>query len=115
MHQSPRGTKTWAPRGVGLSDAKPESFCPGQSSFQSYETLYTVSLVIHSIMIGVSLTLFFMSIWSIHDALVGAQQRELTVVREHWGRARSELKRKLAQCAAGEPAGLYEPMVVLGE
>jgi uncharacterized membrane protein len=83
--------------------------------FQSYETLYTVqSLVIYSIMIGVSLTLFFMSIWSIHDALVAAQQRELTVVREHWSRARSELKRKLAEGAASEPAGLYEPIVVLG-
>jgi hypothetical protein len=83
--------------------------------FQSYETLYTVqSLVIYSIMIGVSLTLFFMSIWSIHDALVAAQQRELAVVREHWSRARSELKRKLAEGAAVEPAGLYEPIVVLG-
>ena len=53
--------------------------------FQSYETLYTVqSLVIYSIMIGVSLTLFFTSIWSIHDALVAAQQRELAVVHQHW-------------------------------
>ena len=83
--------------------------------FQSYETLYTVqSLVIYSIMVAVSLTLFFMSIWSIHEALVAAQQRELAVVHQHWNKARSELKRKLADGAAGEPAGLYEPIVVLG-
>jgi len=83
--------------------------------FQSYETLYTVqSLVIYSIMVVVSLTLFFTSIWSIHGALVAAQQRELAVIHEHWSRARSELKRKLAEGAAGEPAGLYEPIVVLG-
>jgi hypothetical protein len=82
--------------------------------FQSYETLYTVqSLVIYSIMVVVSLTLFFTSIWSIHDALVAAQQRELAVVHQHWSSARSELKRKLAEGAAAEPAGLYEPIVVL--
>lgn len=83
--------------------------------FQSYKTLYTVqSLVIYSIMVAVSLTLFFTSIWSIHGALVAAQQRELAVVHQHWNNARSELKRKLAEGAAGEPAGLYQPIVVLG-
>jgi hypothetical protein len=83
--------------------------------FQSYETLYTVqSLVIYSIMVVVSLTLFFMSIWSIHDALVAAQERELAVVHHHWSEARSELKRKLAEGGPREPAGLYEPIVVLG-
>jgi len=83
--------------------------------FQSYESLATApSLVIYSTMIVVSLTLFFTSVWSIHEALVLAQQRELAVVREHWSRARSELKRKLAEGTAGEPAGLFEPIVVLG-
>jgi hypothetical protein len=83
--------------------------------FQSYETLNTMqSLVIYSIMIVVSLTLFFTSIWSIHDALVAAQRRELMVVRHHWSDARSELKRKLAEGAAGEAANLYAPIVVLG-
>jgi hypothetical protein len=83
--------------------------------FQSYETLYTVqSLVIYSIMVVVSLTLFITSIWSIHDALVAAQRRELAVVHQHWSRARSELKRKLAEDAVGDAAGLYEPIVVLG-
>ena len=83
--------------------------------FQSYESLATApSLVIYSTMIVVSLTLFFTSVWSIHEALVLAQQRELAVVREHWSKARSELKRKLAEGTADEPAGLFEPIVVLG-
>jgi hypothetical protein len=83
--------------------------------FQSYQALTTVhSLVIYSIMVVVSLTLFFMSIWSLHEALVAAQQRELAVVRQHWSAARSDLKRKLAEGGASEPAGLYEPIVVLG-
>jgi hypothetical protein len=83
--------------------------------FQSYESLTTApSLVIYSTMVVVSLTLFFTSVWGIHDALVAAQQRELAVVRQHWNKARNELKLKLAEGAAGEPAGLYEPVVVLG-
>jgi hypothetical protein len=83
--------------------------------FQSYESLAKVqSLVIYSIMVVVPLTLFFMSVWSIHDALVAAQQRELVVVHQHWSKARSELKRKLEEGGAGDSAGLYEPIVVLG-
>jgi hypothetical protein len=83
--------------------------------FQSYETLYTVrSLVIYSILVVVSITLFFTSIWSIHEALLAAQQRELAIVHQHWRGARNDLKRKLAEGAAGEAARLYEPIVVLG-
>jgi hypothetical protein len=83
--------------------------------FQSYESLATApSFVIYSTMFVVSLTLFFTSVWGIHDALVAAQQRELAVVHQHWNLARSELKRKLAEGATGDPAALYEPIVVLG-
>ena len=83
--------------------------------FQSYESLATApSLVIYSVMVFVALTLFFTSVWGIHDALVAAQQRELAVVHQYWQRARTELKLKLAEGAAGEPAGLFEPIVLLG-
>jgi hypothetical protein len=82
--------------------------------FQSYETLHSIrSLVIYSILIVVSATLFFTSVWSIHTALVTAQQRELAVVHQHWLQARSELKRKLAEGGQDDVAGLYYPMVVL--
>ena len=83
--------------------------------FQSYETLHSVrSLVIYSILIVVSLTLFFTSVWSIHKALIAAQQSELAVVRQHWLLARSELKGKLAEGGQNDVAGLYSPMVILG-
>ena len=83
--------------------------------FQSYESLLTApSVVIYSTMVVVALTVFFTSVWGIHDALVAAQQAELAVVREHWKQARSELKLKLAEGAAGDPSALYEPVVVLG-
>lgn len=83
--------------------------------FQSYATLHSVrSLVIYSIMIFVSLTLFFTSVWSIHEALVAAQQRELAVVHQHWLLARRELKRKLAEGGQDDVIGLYNPTVVLG-
>ena len=84
--------------------------------FQTYESLATLqSLVIYSIMVVVSLTLFFISIWSIHDALVAAQRRELAVVRAHWSKARSELKLKLAQGEADEVASLYAPIAAVSE
>jgi hypothetical protein len=87
--------------------------------FQSAASLYTLqSLVIYSILIAVALTLFFSSIWSIHVALVVAQQRELTTVRQHWSRSRGELLRHLEQagaaCSAEDAARLYEPLVVFG-
>jgi len=82
--------------------------------FQSYETLHSVrSLVIYSILIVVSLTLFFTSVWSIHKALIVAQQSELAVVHQHWLLARSELKRRLAEGVQTDIAGLYNPLVVL--
>lgn len=83
--------------------------------FQSYETLTSLrGLVIYSIMVVVSLTLFFTSMWSIHGALVAAQERELAVVRQHWNQARLAARHGLPQAGAGEAARLYEPVVVLG-
>lgn len=87
--------------------------------FQSATGLYSVqSLVIYSILIVVALTLFFSSIWSIHVALVVAQERELVQVRQHWARSRHELHEQLARAGAplgaDEAARLYQPVVVLG-
>ena len=87
--------------------------------FQSAATLYSVqSLVIYSILIAVALTLTFSSIWSIHVALVVAQERELAIVRQHWSRARAALRQHLAQTGPApgteDAARLYEPLVVFG-
>lgn len=87
--------------------------------FQSAATLYTLqSLVIYSILVAVALTLSFSSIWSIHVALVVAQERELAVVRDHCRRSRDELRRHLAQASSASgaegAAKLYHPLVVFG-
>lgn len=85
--------------------------------FQSAVTLFSaVSLVTYVILVTVALTLFFTSIWSIHTALVAAQQRELVAVRQHWRRARSDLQRQLDGPVGGpeDAARLYEPAVVFG-
>jgi hypothetical protein len=87
--------------------------------FQSAVSLFSVeSLVTYSIMVAVALTLFFTSIWSIHIALVDAQERELATIRQHSSRARDELRRHLAQAGAAggneEAARLYDPLVVFG-
>jgi len=87
--------------------------------FQSATTLYSVqSLVIYSILVAVALTLSFSSIWSIHVALVVAQQRELAIVRQHWSRAREALRAHLARHEGAsrteDAAALYEPLVVFG-
>ena len=87
--------------------------------FQSAANLYSAqSLVIYSIMVVVALTLFFSSIWSIHVALLAAQERELTTVRQHWTRAREALRQQLAQAGsasgADDAARLYGPLVVFG-
>jgi hypothetical protein len=87
--------------------------------FQSAMTLYSVqSLVIYSILIAVALTLTFSSIWSIHVALVVAQESELALVRQHERHARGELQQHLARTGsalgADDARRLYEPLVVFG-
>ncbi len=83
--------------------------------FQSYQSLYTVaSVVIYSILVAVALILFFTSTWSIHVALVAAQDRELADVRKRLETVRRELKRRLSQDAENDAAGIYRPAVVLG-
>ena len=87
--------------------------------FQSAVSLFTVeSLVTYSILIAVALTLFFSSIWSIHVALVVAQERELATIRQHWNHSRGELRRLLAKrgpsSGAENAARLYDPLVVFG-
>jgi len=87
--------------------------------FQSATTLHSMqSLVIYSILVAVAVALSFSSIWSIHVALVVAQERELAVVRQHLSRSRGELRRHLATAGseqgAEEAARLYQPLVVFG-
>ena len=87
--------------------------------FQSAINLYSMqSLVIYAILVGVALTLFFSSIWSIHVALGVAQDRELALVRGHWSRSREAWLEHIARVdGAGDPevaAKLYDRLVIFG-
>jgi hypothetical protein len=83
--------------------------------FQSYESLRsTEGVIIYGSLVIVSLTLFFMSVWTIHVALAKAQKKELARVRRDLTAAREALRR----VHAGDPAGVlqdpYLPVAVCG-
>jgi len=62
--------------------------------FQPIENLLSISsLIIYATLIGVTLILFFTSMWSIHNTLASAKKRELTMVRKNLSSARENLKR----------------------
>lgn len=83
--------------------------------FQSYDDLKSLqALAIYSILLTVSLTLFFTSVWSVHVALVAAQQRELAMVRRQWERARDDLRRSTADIDVETAQRLYAPLAVFG-
>lgn len=84
--------------------------------FQSAASLYTLqALVIYSILIAAALTLLFSSTWSIHVALVAAQERELAAVRRHLAAAREALRQQRSGTGSTEDAmRLYQPLVVFG-
>jgi hypothetical protein len=79
--------------------------------FQSSQSLRsTEGVIIYSSMVIVALTLFFMSVWTIHVALAKAQEKELMRVRRDLAAARETLR--------SEPNGAeyrpYLPVVVCG-
>lgn len=83
--------------------------------FQSSASLKTLqSLAIYSILLAVSLTLFFTSVWSVHAALVVAQQRELALVRRQWDEARADLRRGGVDIDVQTAQRLYAPLAVFG-
>jgi type II secretory pathway component PulM len=83
--------------------------------FQSYESLRSVEGVItYGVLVIVALTLFFMSVWTIHVALAKAQQKELARVRRDLAAAREALQRERADNPRGAVEDPYLPVVVCG-
>ncbi len=65
--------------------------------FQPWETLLHVqNLILYSILIFVTVVLFFMSMWSTHQAIVGAKRRELFIVQKHLASARTKLREQIS-------------------
>jgi len=83
--------------------------------FQSYQSLRSIEgVIIYGSLVVVALTLFFMSMWTIHVALARAQDQELATVRRDLAAAREALLRHRAGASAGAVQDLYFPVVVLG-
>jgi len=83
--------------------------------FQSYESLRSMEgVIVYSSMVIVALTLFFMSMWTVHVALAKAQDKELAKVRRDLAAARQVLARQRAGDMARAVQDAYLPAVVLG-
>lgn len=74
--------------------------------FANYENLLTwSSITTYSIMVSVTVLMFFLSMWSAHRAMRDAKNRKLSLTRRHLVSTSRELEEKLAQ---GELAGAQE-------
>ena len=83
--------------------------------FQSYESLRSIeSVIVYGSFVVVALTLFFMSMWTVHIALAKARDKELATVRRDLATAREALLRHRAGEAAAAVENAYLPVVVLG-
>jgi hypothetical protein len=83
--------------------------------FQSYESLRSIeSVIVYGCLVIVALTLFFMSMWTIHVALAKAQDKELATVRHDLAAAREALLGHRACESVGAVQDAYLPVVVLG-
>ena len=83
--------------------------------FQSYESLRSIEGVfVYGSLVVVALTLFFMSMWTIHVALAKAQHKELARVRRDLAAAREALLRQRDGESTGAVQDAYLPVVVLG-
>ena len=71
-------------------------------------------MFIYGSLVIVALTLFFMSMWTVHVALAKAQDKELARVRRDLAAARQVLARQRAGDMAGAVQDAYLPAVVLG-
>jgi hypothetical protein len=83
--------------------------------FQSYQSLRSVeSLIIYGCLIVVAMTLFFMSMWTVHVALAKAQSKELARVRSELIVVREALVRERDTTPAVAVQDAYLPAVILG-
>ena len=83
--------------------------------FQSYDSLRSIEgVIVYGCLILVALTLFFMSMWTVHVALAKAQDKELARVRSDLAAAREALHRQRGGAMAGAAQDAYLPAVVLG-
>jgi len=81
--------------------------------FQPFENLRQMeNIVIYSILLGVTIVLFFTSMWSTHSAMASAKKRELTMVRENLDFHRKQLKQQSSESINNDRDRLYSAIAV---
>lgn len=83
--------------------------------FQPFENLQSVdNIITYSILVCVTVLLFFTSMWSTHNAMALAKKRELTIVRENLGDARQKLRQQAKEDITSSTDKLYSVIAVWG-
>jgi hypothetical protein len=81
--------------------------------FQPFEHLRQMeNVIIYSILLFVTILLFFTSMWSTHSAMASAKRRELTMVRENLGIHRSQLKQQASEGIEKDRDRLYSAIAI---
>jgi hypothetical protein len=84
-------------------------------AFQPVENLLHISnYIIYSILVCVTILLFFISMWSTHNAMVRAKNIELMIVRRNLEQARYNLKEGSSNGLEGAMERMYSTVVTLG-
>jgi hypothetical protein len=81
--------------------------------FQPFENLRQMeNIIIYSILLCVTILLFFTSMWSTHSAMASAKRRELNMVRENLDFHRRQLKRQSSDSIEKDRDRLYSAIAV---
>jgi len=82
-------------------------------AFQPFENLRQIeNIIIYSILICVTILLFFTSMWSTHSAMASAKRRELNMVRENLDFHRKQLKQQSPESINNDKDRLYSAIAV---
>jgi hypothetical protein len=83
--------------------------------FQSIESLLAwQSLTLYSILVCVTILLFFLSMWSTHNVMAGAKRREHDLARNHLEEVTRELREAAVQGRQEEMDRLYSAVAAWG-
>jgi hypothetical protein len=81
--------------------------------FQPFENLRQMeNIVIYSILLCVTIVLFFTSMWSTHSVMASAKRRELTMVKENLDFHRKQLKQQSSESINNDRDRLYSAIAV---
>ena len=83
--------------------------------FQPVQNLRSLSsLIIYSVLVGATLLIFFISVWSVHEAMAAAKKRELDTARKNLRNARRELRTQASHSSTEATDRLYSSVAVWG-